>query len=205
MFCGGLYDEEIKNTPITKNKNDPWEQMKQREKWNQEIAEKFPDVEINKNGPTILPMHTKSTKIHPLKPKKNFPPKSKIWIMKTWIDESKPQIWRNLAVSEATTLKTLGGLLRDTFSCQGVRNDEFTIRGKRFCMSDHDFDLQFSKVDKMLGSDVLDIQVYNENSEDEGDLERDWLKDNAESAQNPGNPMGIGMVQTGNGGMEHYW
>jgi tetratricopeptide (TPR) repeat protein len=73
MFCGGLYDEEIKNTPVSKNNKDPWEQMKQRTQWNQEIKEKFPDVEINKNGPTILPMHTKSTKIHPFQPKKISP------------------------------------------------------------------------------------------------------------------------------------
>jgi tetratricopeptide (TPR) repeat protein len=90
MFCGGLYDEEIKNTPVSKNNKDPWEQMKQRTQWNQEIKEKFPDVEINKHGPTILPMHTKSTKIHPFQPKKIFAANNKIWILKTWIDESKP-------------------------------------------------------------------------------------------------------------------
>jgi hypothetical protein len=70
-------------------------------------------------------------------------------------------------------------------------------------MSDHDFDLQFSQVDKMLGSDVLDIQVYNEKSEDGGDLYSDWLKDNAESKENPGNPMGFGVSVGGMGGLSN--
>ena len=205
LFTNGLYDEEIKNTKPVKNKDDPWSQMQTTAKMHDQMEKDYPGVEINRRGMTVLPMHQKSKTIHKITPKANKGEKDKIWILKTWIDESSPQIWRNLAVSETTTLKSLAGFLRNIFGCQGARNDDFTIRNKKYAMSDHDFEMQFEEIKGIGSGDVLDIHVFNDNSIDEGDLYSEYLKEMEDDGQNPGNPMGLGQPIKGKGGMESYW